>query len=379
MTKLIMTVLALCALFPNLLAAEGKLPRTLTWSAYDTASSGYAQAVAMGNMMKRKHNVSIRVIPGKNDISRMTPLKMGRIDYCACGIATYFAQEGVSLFTQPKWGPQPFRVLLMSNGRAGLGVGSTDAAEIKMSADLKGKRVAWVRSGDALNIGIQAILAHGGLTWDDVIKVEFGGYKASLDGLINNQVDAAFMSTMTPQAQRLHAGPRGFSWALMPHDDKEAWARAQAVAPYFQPMMGTQGPGHTEETPWEGGGYPYPILVSNLDKPEEEVYLLVKALVEGFKDYEKGAPGSDGWALDRQSLSWVIPFHDGAIRYFKEIGKWTDEHQANPEKLLERQAVLAETWQSFTASKPAKADYKEKWPALRASALREAGFIPAFE
>ena len=41
----------------------------------------------------------------------------------------------------------------------------------------------------------EAYLAYGGLTWDDVERVDFGGFGASWTGLIEGQTDAAFAST----------------------------------------------------------------------------------------------------------------------------------------------------------------------------------------
>ena len=52
----------------------------------------------------------------------MTPLKNGTVDYCLCGIASYFAGEGVFLFAAPEWGPQPIRAVLQAVGDYGLGV-----------------------------------------------------------------------------------------------------------------------------------------------------------------------------------------------------------------------------------------------------------------
>ena len=41
--------------------AEVNLPSTIAWSAYGVGSGGYNQAVAIGNALKQKYNVSLRV------------------------------------------------------------------------------------------------------------------------------------------------------------------------------------------------------------------------------------------------------------------------------------------------------------------------------
>ena len=70
----------------------------MTWSAYNLGTTGYSQAVGIGKMLKDRYGVSLRVIPGKNDVSRLLPLVKGRVQLSANGVATFFAQEGVFQF-----------------------------------------------------------------------------------------------------------------------------------------------------------------------------------------------------------------------------------------------------------------------------------------
>ena len=44
-------------------AEDVKLPGTLTWTAYDTGSSGFNIAVAVGKTLKDKHGTDVRVLP----------------------------------------------------------------------------------------------------------------------------------------------------------------------------------------------------------------------------------------------------------------------------------------------------------------------------
>ena len=86
-------------------AAEVNLPKQVSWTAYGTTSSGYAQSVGIGKMLKEKYDAGLRTIPGKNDVSRMVPLRNGQTPLCACGIAAYMAAEGTHMFGTKKWGP----------------------------------------------------------------------------------------------------------------------------------------------------------------------------------------------------------------------------------------------------------------------------------
>jgi hypothetical protein len=107
----------------------------------------------------------------------------------------------------------------------------------------------------------------------------------------------------------------------------------------------------------------------------DTVYAMTKAMVETFPDYKDAAPGNVGWAVERQNFAWVIPYHDGAIRYWKEAGLWKPEHQAHNDKLVQRQQVLADAWKAVQAGTHAddKA-FQQAWMKARASALSKAGF-----
>ena len=359
-------------------AAEVKLPKNMAWTAYNTGTTGYNQSVAIGKALKDKYGVTLRVVPGKNDISRLTPVKAGKVGYSANGIATFFGSEGVFQFAEPAWGPMPIRVLLSASGSAGLSVAVAADKGIKTYADLKGKRVAYVRGGDALNVGIAGMLACGGLTWDDVEKVEFPGYGAAWEGMVNDQVDAMFASTLSGPTKKLEASPRGIYWPPTPHGDEQCWGGIKKVAPYFVPRNITRGTGISAEKPYEGPAYPYPILMTFASQDTTEVYSLTRALVEEYDNYSNAEPAAKGWALENQLLDWVVPFHDGTVMYLKEAGVWTDAHQAHNDKLIERQKVLADAWAGMDKGMEGDA-FKNKWLEVRAAALTKAGFDPIWK
>ena len=66
---------------------QSPFPRQMAWTAYNLGTTGYNQAVAIGAMLREKFNVTLRVIPGQNDISRLLPLKTGRVDFTANGLS----------------------------------------------------------------------------------------------------------------------------------------------------------------------------------------------------------------------------------------------------------------------------------------------------
>ncbi|PKM29448.1 MAG: C4-dicarboxylate ABC transporter substrate-binding protein [Gammaproteobacteria bacterium HGW-Gammaproteobacteria-11] len=357
------------------------LPRVMVWTAYGTGAAGYAQAAALGGLLKHEVGSNIRILPGRNDVSRMIPLKTGRADYCLCGIASYFGQEGIFLFNKPDWGPQPIRMVLASQGTQSFGLAAAADTGLKHPHELKGQRVIFIRGADSINMITSAVLAYGGLTWADVRRVDASGTNEAIEALINGHADIMPMSTRTPLMERIAASPRGISWLGMPNntdEEKAAWRRAQQVIPYYLPQFETRGAGVSEDNPWYGGGYALPILVTNASRSADEVYALTRFVDEHYDEFQNLAPGAEGWELSRQVFDWVMPYHEGAIRYFREAGVWTDAHEAHNQRLLQRQQLMLDAWQVQLAEAD-QDNFQASWMQRRARVLTEAGFDPGFQ
>src|SRR5690554_1682575 len=359
--------------------AEPTFPRVSVWTAYDTGSTYYIQASALGGLLREQQNSNIRIIPGRNDVARMTPLKSGQASYTISGIATYFAQEGVMLFNSDEWGPQPLRVVSANFGGQAIGLAASGASGIETPADLEGKRVAYVLRGDAMNMTTAAVRSYAGLTWNDVRKVEIGSPLEAIDSVLNGVADAMPGSTGNPLIERLSGSPGGLSWVQLPSDTPEgeaAWQRIAETVPYYQPITATEGVNISEEEPWYSGGYALPILATMDEQDEDEVYALVKFMDEHFETFNRQAPAASGWSMERQNFEWIMPYHDGAIRYFKEKGAWSDDHQAHNDDLVRRQEVLANAWGTYMQNGGGVNFSSEEWSDFRAEALESAGFIP---
>ena len=358
---------------------QSALPRQIAWTAYNLGTTGYNQAVGIGAMLREKYGVTLRVIPGQNDVSRLLPLKTGRVDFSANGVSTYFAQEGMFQFANPEWGPQALRLLMTSNGLSNQGIAVAEDTGVTSFSELRGHRIPYVRGAPALNVSMEAYLACGGLTWDDVIRVDFPGYEASWTGVINGDADAGFGTTVSGPMFRLQASPRGIRWLPAPHDDAGCWERMLAIGPYFTKNYATRGAGISDASPHEAATYPYPLLTTVATKEADLVYALTRAISENYDEYKDSDPGAIGWALERQVFQWVVPYHEGAVNYWRELGVWTDELEVHNQSLVQRQEVLASAWAEFSEDRiPDQDAFVEAWELPRAQRLEEAGFDPVW-
>lgn len=385
--KHFMTAAAVCLVASATFAEDAKLPGQVTWTAYGTGSAGYNQSVAIGAALQEATGVNLRVLPGKNDIARTEPVRQGKVQFSANGVGgSFMAQEGVFQFAAPNWGPQPVRVLSANNGGT-VGLAMAVAAEACEKAgkpgcegftyaDMKGLRVAYVKGAPSLNVNNEAYLAYGGLTWDDVERVDFGGFGDSWKGLMDGTVDAAFASTNSGRAYEAASGPRGLFWPPIDPNNAEGLKRMQAIAPFFAPMTAKVGAtiDGTDGSPT--AGYAYPVLMTYAEQDEDLTYNMTKAMFEYFDAYKDKAPGINGWAMDKQNLQWVAPYHDGAIRYYKEAGKWTDADQKHNDMLVARQAALMKAWEELKAENPE--NWEDAWATKRREALEAGGFAVVF-
>ena len=360
--------------------ASAEIPKSLAWTAYNVGTTGYIQAAAIGDVLAKATGVTLRVVPAGNDIARMAPLRQGRVQASATGSGSYLAQEGVLDFADSQWGPQPVSLLLMSWADTNTGnVCTAKDANIRTMADLRGKRVAWVHGAPALNNNMEAFLAFGGLTWADVKKVEFPGFKESIQGMVDGISDAAIASTDSGLVYQLESSPRGINWPETPKSDKAGWARLQKVAPYFAPHKAIAGAGVSPERPQNGASYGYPILVVYPDVSDELVYWMTRQVIDLYDQYKGAHPGAVGWALERQVFDWAIPYHPAAVKFFKEKGVWSDEFQKHNDRLVQRQAVLKKAWEETLKVKSGGDDFRPIWMQRRAAALKAAGFDPIWE
>src|SRR6185436_20517003 len=249
-------------------------------------------------------------------------------------------QEGVFEFGVKEWGPQQLRLILSAMDCNAISLGVAKDTGVKEIKDLKGKRIGMVVGSPALNQNAFGIIAFAGLTKADVKLVEFSSYGAMWKGILNNEADAAIASTISAQPKEVETSPRGLVYPPTPASDKAGWARINKISPYFAPHKATCGIGISKEKPVELPNYPYPIFSAYATQSPDLVYAMTKSMIVNYDSYKDSAPGAAGLELKRQLLTWALPYHDGAVKAFKEAGVWKPEQEKHQQNLVRRQEVL---------------------------------------
>ncbi|AFT68331.1 putative TrapT family, dctP subunit, C4-dicarboxylate periplasmic binding protein [Alloalcanivorax dieselolei B5] len=351
-------------------ASAAELPKSMTWSSYDVGSAGYAEASAIADAFGKKFGTRIRIQPSGSSIGRLQPVLSKRADVGFLATETFFASEGIHDFSTRRWGPQDLRVVA---GRpSSFGIFTAADADIHTLQDLKGKRFAYVAGNPSINVKCDAFLAFAGLTRDDVDAKMFPTYANAMSSLARNEADASCTTTTPSHVYELEQSPRGIRWLEVPADDEEGWKRLRAVAPFFQPYTETVGAGISKENPVDILAYRYPVLVVRSDSDADLVYAFTKALDETYDLYKDATSVMPRWDLKQAGVPAAdAPFHEGAIRYLKEKGIWTDEAQAWNDARIKRLNALRDAWQKAVAEGDGKSDeeFAAIWDRIRTQAL----------
>jgi TRAP transporter TAXI family solute receptor len=325
--------------------ARAKLPDTSVWTAYDLGASGYAEASGIADAIMKQQSMRVRIIPSGTSIGRLLPLKQARATYGFLANEVYFATEGTYDFATPSWGPQNLRVVLARP--AGNALACAGDVSIKSLSDVRGKRIGYVRGNPSVNVKTDAYLAFAGMTRADIDVVWFGSYNAMKTAVINNQLDCFGSVTTSANMREIDASPRGLTYPPFPPENKKGWERLRQVADFFEPRKETAGAGLSSEHPVDLIGLRYPIITTYADTNPDEVHALVKAIDESMDQIRNITGSSENWKPELSGKPPAdAPWHEGAIRYLKEKGIWTAEHQAWQDQRLARLKRIQEGWKA---------------------------------
>jgi len=225
----------------------------------------------------------------------------------------------------------PVRLMAVSVNNA-IGFIVSANSKIYKYSDLKGKRVAGNYPTPSLQLQSEALLANGGLKWTDITPIPVSSITEGVKAVIEGRADAANVTIGTPIIEELHAksGARFLALDVSP----EAVRRSKEKFPGY-PFSVTPGPGRTgiekEQAMWAYDIY----VVAREDLPDEAAYQIVKAMWENYKDFAPIHVLLKDWTQERfVSREALIPYHPGAIRFYKEKRVWTDEMAKLQETLL---------------------------------------------
>jgi TRAP transporter TAXI family solute receptor len=332
-------------------AAGGKgLGSQVVLSTYGTGTATYADVAAVTSAISSSEDTKVRIITSDTAVGRLTPLRQGQAQFARTGDEYIFSFEAEHDFANPAWGPQDIRVVWTPVAPHGLLV--KDASAIKTFEDLRGKNFPRITANPSVNNKLEAFLAYGGLTWDDVNVVELG-YSEQPKALKAGKIDVLFQQVYGASLYELDSTVP-VRWLSMDNTDQARIDAVEKVAPSTAIGEFTGAPGQEEGESAKGLIYTVPIVTYEKTDPQL-VHAFVSAIDKTYPKFKDSTRTTPDWSLEKaHKAPRQVPFHEGLVTFLKEKNAWTEEAQERQDALLERGEKLDEGWKQV--SKEASGD-----------------------
>lgn len=199
---------------------------------------------------------------------------------------------------------------------------------IKTIPDLKGKRVTWniLTSEVARGVGFSEIKAYGLDPTKDVKPLKAETTVTGINDLAAGRTDAAACSLGGAKIEELATKVKPI---VLPFDPDRIGVIQQEMPAIFAAVSKKVGTAIPAGIPVVGAPE---VFFAHQDLDEETVYRILKTLLESQEELKLIHRDFAEWSLEGAVKKLPLPYHPGAIRYYKEVGLWSAEmaqHQAS--------------------------------------------------
>lgn len=291
----------------------------------------YTLAIGASELIQKhaKINATAEAVGGST--ANMRGLAAKKIEFAvANSFASYTAYKGSYKFKKPI----NVRLVLQGQGSYRWMV-VRKAAEIKTVKDLIGRTIiAKRRALPEIELIMNALIKVYDLPRDKLKLVATTNTGQLVKALRAGSVDAAIMPFSRRSAQIAKPMTDGVIELLsIPAEKRDAMLKQ--LPPMMWPDTFKPGTFKPQKKTVNLIGL-NTYFMARADVSDATVYKVTKAILENNKEFTSYHKAARQWNLKRALRNVPIPFHPGAVRYFKEKGVWTAAHEANQERLLKR-------------------------------------------
>ncbi len=310
-------------------------PDTMHFAA--TGSSGEAKMVSWASVMQSDlKGPIIRVVneaAWTNTHKDMANNQMvvSQIDKATLGDAF----QAINEYATPDGGPWPMGVVWVDS-LASSGFMVRGDSDIRKPEDIKpGTKIAIWNNNPATLTTFLSLLAWGNVNEKDIVWVNTGDYNAGPRAVTSGRADITMAAPVTPAVIEAAAAPGGVRYiSLDPKDNPEGAKRFLQINPLYEFGPITVGPKSAQGT-WAVASYKY--VGANLNTDAELIYNMVKWLDQNYDKYKDRYESNKDMTYDQVLASiqtTFAPLHPGLIKYLKEKGVWSQDHERRNQKNL---------------------------------------------
>ena len=193
---------------------------------------------------------------------------------------------------------------------------------IERLADLRGRRVSTGAPGAGTENMALRVLASGGLDPDRDLRRERLSFAASAEALKDGKLDACFIAGGQPNPSVMDlARTHGRQLRLVPLDEVLPTLQRQFGPNVYRRFDIPRGlyPGVDAAVPTAGVNQ---LLVADERLDEALVHDITRALFDHHAELVAVHPAARELTLQSAVSGSPAPYHEGAIRYFREVGAW---------------------------------------------------------
>lgn len=317
-----------------------ELVRSVNIATQAVGTSYYSMGTGIAKIITDNTPIQATILPYAGPDAWMPEFNDGTITLeVISSMDMYWAYTGTVNYTTAS---EDTRLLLSGNWSNHCTMTVLESSGITSIKDLVGKRVGYEYGGNKLTVNlIDAALASVGLTIDDCVAVPLADLSSAQRALQERRVDCIFTgSSTTPSSVQLD---ESIGIRVLPLGDLTPADIANGTPENVQSILDQYVPGATARVCPVSGTVKedtvltsYPIQMGVSAKlSEDDVYTIMKAIYENYAQLaDVHAWGAD-WIPENYVVeNFQVPYHDGAVKFYKEVGLWTDAAEATQAALL---------------------------------------------
>ncbi|MFC1902534.1 TAXI family TRAP transporter solute-binding subunit [Chloroflexota bacterium] len=335
MKKVICVLVAAVLVVALFLGCAPAAPSKVVFAASTVGSGFYTMAVGLVDVLEMHTSMEVEVQSIGSDPIWLPLFETGKADIGLTNVdAGKEAYLGLGGYEEASGGKgYNFRTIQIGSPLLVSMLVKNDS-DIQSIPDLKGKKVPSGFGGFATAIrSMEAFLANGGLTYDDVISVSMTTMYGpdAKNAFIEGRADCLLLSLGSGLVAELDASVGVRYLSLDPSPEAIAKLQEHFIA-YPYPVKAGSSPGVREDIHVRAHDV---VLIARTTLSDDVVYEITKAIWENHEELFAVHPRFKQWLPERYASTMAtFPYHPGAIKFYKEKGVWTSDLEAHQKKLL---------------------------------------------